>query len=155
MPSVTSIKHWIQSNESLLQLLGSLSLMLFIFTLVALVFIVITLPEDYFTRDHRESSSLSQLHPLPWRILALLKNLLGGLFILIGIALLILPGQGALTILLGLTMTNFPGKYRLERFIVSRQTISKTLNQIRRRAHRAPLQLPAVKRQLNSRLNRS
>lgn len=141
---MTTIRHWIQSNESLLQLLGSLSLILFILTLVALVLIIITLPEDYFIRAHRESSRLWQPHPLPWRILTLLKTVLGIFFILIGIALLILPGQGALTILLGLTMTNFPGKYRLERFIVSQQAISKTLNQIRKRAHKAPLRLPTA-----------
>ena len=50
---MTGSTDWIQSNEPLLQLLGSLSLLLLALTLVALVLVEITLPEDYFTRDHR------------------------------------------------------------------------------------------------------
>lgn len=139
---MTAIQQWIQANEQLLQLLGSLSLILLALTLVALALVVITLPTNYFTRDHREPSSLAHPHPLPWRGLSLLKNLLGILFILLGIALLVLPGQGALTILIGLTMTNFPGKYRLERRMMRQRAINKTLNQIRKLANKPPLEIP-------------
>lgn len=114
-------------------------------TLVALVLVMISLPEDYFTRDHRALASLSHPHPLPWRGLALLKNLLGILFILVGIALLVLPGQGTLTILIGLTMTNFPGKYRLERRMMRQPAINKMLNKIRKLAGKPPLQVPLAK----------
>ncbi len=124
-----ALTDWIQRNEQLLQQLGSLSLLLMALALVALALVVVTLPEDYFTRDHRAPASLTHPHPLPWRGLALLKNLLGILFILIGITLLVLPGQGALTILVGLTMTNFPGKYRLERRMMRQPAINKMLNQ--------------------------
>jgi hypothetical protein len=139
---MTTITDWIQAHEQLLQLLGSLSLLLLALTLIALVLVIITLPADYFTRDHREPSSLAHPHPLPWRGLSLLKNLLGILFILLGIALLVLPGQGALTILIGLTMTNFPGKYRLERRMMRQRAIHKTLNQIRKLANHPPLEIP-------------
>jgi hypothetical protein len=104
---------------------------------------VITLPENYFTRDHRAPSSLTHPHPLPWRGLSLLKNLLGVFFIFLGIAQLILPGQGALTILIGLTMTNFPGKYRLERRMMRQSVIHKSLNKIRTMANKPPLKVPA------------
>ena len=139
---ITTLTDWIHAHEQLLQLLGSLSLLLLTLTLVALALVVITLPADYFTRDHREPSSLKHPHPLPWRGLSLLKNLLGILFILIGIALLALPGQGALTILIGLTMTNFPGKYRLERRMMRQRAINKTLNKIRELAGKPPLEVP-------------
>ncbi len=139
---MTAITNWIQANEQLLQLLGSLSLLLLALTLVALALVVITLPADYFTRDHREPSSLAHPHPLPWRGLSLFKNLLGIAFILLGIALLVLPGQGALTILIGLTMTNFPGKYRLERRMMRQRAINKTLNKIRALAKKTPLEIP-------------
>jgi len=139
---MTALTDWIQRNEQLLQLLGSLSLLLMALTLVALALVVVTLPEDYFTRDHRAPASLTHPHPLPWRGLALLKNLLGILFILVGITLLVLPGQGALTILIGLTMTNFPGKYRLERRMMHQPAINKMLNQIRKLAGKPPLEVP-------------
>jgi len=137
-----ALTDWIQHHEQLLQQLGSLSLLLMALALVALALVVVTLPEDYFTRDHRAPASLTHPHPLPWRGLALLKNLLGILFILIGITLLVLPGQGALTILVGLTMTNFPGKYRLERRMMRQPGINKILNRIRKLAGKPPLEVP-------------
>ena len=139
---MSALTDWIQANQQLLQLLGSLSLLLLALTLVALAFVVITLPADYFTRDHRAPASLTHAHPLPWRTLSVLKNLVGILFILIGLALLVLPGQGALTILIGLTMTNFPGKYRLERRMMRQPAIHKTLNKIRTIAKKPPLKVP-------------
>lgn len=139
---MTALTDWIHAHEQLLQLLGSLSLLLLVLTLIALALVVITLPADYFTRDHRQPSSLAHPHPLPWRGLSLLKNLIGVLFILVGIALLLLPGQGALTILIGLTMTNFPGKYRLERRMMRQPAINKTLNKIRKLADKPPLEVP-------------
>ncbi|MDG1300388.1 MAG: DUF308 domain-containing protein [Opitutae bacterium] len=139
---MTALTDWIQRKEQLLQLLGSLSLLLLTLTLAALVLVVITLPDNYFTRDHRAPTSLTHPHPLPWRGLSLLKNLLGILFIFLGIALLVLPGQGALTILVGLTLTNFPGKYRLERRMMRQSVIHKSLNKIRTMANKPPLKVP-------------
>jgi hypothetical protein len=57
--------------------------------------------------------------------------------------MLLLPGQGLLTILMGLALTNFPGKYDLERRIVSRPAVSTALNRIRRAGSRPPLEMPA------------
>jgi len=62
--------------------------------------------------------------------------------ILAGIAMLVLPGQGLLSILIGVTLLNFPGKYALERRIVGRPAVSRTLNRIRARARRPPLEIP-------------
>lgn len=139
---MTALTDWIHAHELLLQLLGSLSLLLLAITIISLALVTIKLPADYFTRDHREPSSLRHPHPLPWQGLSWLKNLFGMLFILLGIALLALPGQGALTILIGLTMTNFPGKYRLERRMMRQPAINKTLNKIRELAGKPPLEVP-------------
>lgn len=139
---ITALTDWIRAHEQLLQLLGSLSLLMLALSLVALALVVITLPADYFTCDHRAPASLAHPHPLPWRGLSFLKNLVGIAFILVGIALLVLPGQGALTILIGLTMTNFPGKYRLERRMMRQRAINKTLNEIRKLAGKRPLKVP-------------
>lgn len=57
--------------------------------------------------------------------------------------MLILPGQGALTILIDLALTNFPGKYAIERRIASSPAVGWTLNRIRALAARPPLQLPS------------
>ncbi len=69
------------------------------------------------------------------------KNLLGYIFVVAGTLMLVLPGQGLLTILVGIMFLNFRGKYELERWIVSRQPVLGSINWIRRRAGRAPLVL--------------
>jgi hypothetical protein len=61
------------------------------------------------------------------------------MLILAGIAMLVLPGQGTVTILIGLALTNFPGKYALERRIASQPAVRATLNKIRGLAGCSPL----------------
>jgi len=56
-----------------------------------------------------------------------------------GIVMLVLPGQGILTIVIGLMLSNFPGKYRLERWLVMRPRVLRTINWLRQRSKRNPL----------------
>ena len=53
--------------------------------------------------------------------------------------MLVLPGQGILTILIGIMFINFPGKYRLERWVVLRAPVLNVINKMRHRAGHAPL----------------
>jgi len=70
------------------------------------------------------------------------KNVVGWLLVGAGVAMLVLPGQGILTLLVGLTLVNFPGKRDLELWLVRRVPVRRALDWIRRRAGRPPLQLP-------------
>ena len=74
--------------------------------------------------------------------LSVLKNLLGILLILAGLVMLVLPGQGAITILIGLALTNFPGKYAIEHRIVCQPAVAKTLNRIRELGGAPPFEMP-------------
>jgi hypothetical protein len=53
------------------------------------------------------------------------------------------PGQGLLTIAVGLILLDFPGKFRLERWLATRRSVWRSLNWLRRRAGSKPLQMPA------------
>jgi len=72
-------------------------------------------------------------------MLIMIKNLLGAIIVLAGIAMLVLPGQGIITILLGIFFMNFPGKYKLELWIIKRPAILKSINWIRAKANHSPL----------------
>ncbi len=72
----------------------------------------------------------------------LLKNLAGAVFLIMGFLMLFIPGQGLLTILLGLTFLNFPGKRRLEIRLIRSPRIHRGVNWIRRRSGKPPVQLP-------------
>jgi hypothetical protein len=51
------------------------------------------------------------------------------------------PGQGFLTMLIGLTLIDFPGKVDVERRLVRRPFVLRQLNALRARFKRAPLAL--------------
>lgn len=142
MPDLLS---WVREYQGLLEWLAGLSLLMFVVTLVAFPLVIIFLPEDYFVRHRRDPAHQTRQHPALWLTLTVLKNILGAVLIVAGIAMLVLPGQGLLAILLGVTLVNFPGKYALERRIVSRPPVARALNRIRAAAARNQLQLPEKK----------
>jgi hypothetical protein len=71
-----------------------------------------------------------------------LKNLFGGVLVLAGVAMLVLPGQGILTILVGLMFLDFPGKFALERRLARQPPVLRAINWIRARGGRKPLEMP-------------
>ena len=134
---------WLEANETLLWLAGVGSLVTFLASLVAIPWLVVRMPADYFLDAKRPMIPFLGEHRA-LRLLALcLKNLLGGLCVLAGVAMLVLPGQGILAILIGLSLMNFPGKRRLELFLVRQWPVLRGINWIRARAGRPPLRLPA------------
>lgn len=134
-----SLLQYIQSHESLLLWTLVVSGITFVGTLVIVPALVIRIPVDYFSHDRREPTAWAEHHPVVRIILLTGKNLLGYVIILMGIAMLVLPGQGVLTIIIGLVLVNFPGKYQLERWLVTRKPVLKSINWFRVKAGREPL----------------
>jgi hypothetical protein len=132
---------WIRGHETLLWWLGALSIVMAVGTLVVLPIIVARLPADYFTRDQRPTGGRTPTMTL--RLLSLVgKNLLGLVLILAGVAMLVLPGQGILMVLIGLMLMDFPGKRALERRLVQQPSVWQAINWIRAKAHQPALQMP-------------
>jgi hypothetical protein len=69
------------------------------------------------------------------------KNVLGVFLIILGLILSLpgVPGQGILTILLGLIMLDIPGKRPLEARIIQRPTVLAAVNSLRARYGKPPL----------------
>jgi len=131
--------EYIQSHETAMLWLAFGSIASFVGTLILVPFLVVRIPEDYFSHSRRHLSPWANQHPVIRGILMVLKNLLGVIFVLAGIVMLVLPGQGLLTIVIGIILLDFPGKYRLERWIISYQFILRSINWLRIRAKRNPL----------------
>ena len=55
--------------------------------------------------------------------------------------MLFVPGQGLFTIFIGLILSNYPGKYYIERRIVAMPKILKTINWLRRKTNKPPLKI--------------
>src|SRR5919197_5810008 len=96
------------SNDVLLYLF-LLSVIGFLGSLIAIPFLLVRLPAHYF--DERHPRTWMRDHHPVLRLLGLvLKNLAGVVFVLAGILMLFLPGQGILTLLIGISLIDFPGK---------------------------------------------
>jgi len=129
----------LQQYKSEFIFLAWISFALLIISIAIIPWLIVKIPENYFHEDHRVRVSKQSNHPLIAQILTGLKNIVGLVLIILGIMMLVLPGQGILTILMGLFFMNFPGKYRFERKIVSMPHVLKSLNWIRTKANKPPL----------------
>ena len=105
-------------------------------------FVLTRLPSNYFTAE----AVVAWAHLPAWqRTTARVgKNLLGVILVVVGFALSIpgVPGQGILTILIGIILVDFPGKRRFERRIVGMPRVLLTCNRLRARFGRAPFVPP-------------
>lgn len=104
--------------------------------------ILIKLPADYFC-SHYDRQLWSGRAPALRIAAAIGKNVLGVLLIVLGIIMSLpgVPGQGLLTVLLGVMLVDFPGKDRLERKLLHRPAIRNSIDKLRGRFGKPPLQL--------------
>ncbi len=131
--------EWLQNNETALLWLAATTIITFMATLIVVPVLVVRIPPDYFSRRKRHRKPWANHHPVVRAILLTGKNALGYILVVAGIIMLVLPGQGIFTILIGIMLLNFPGKYQLERWIATRRPVLRSINWLRRRAGRAPL----------------
>ena len=125
-------------SEPMFWWVATASAIVFAASLVAVPWLIVRLPVDYFNHDRRiavrpQTRAAVYYHCL----LVMLKNIAGAAFLTMGIAMLVLPGQGLLTIFIGVSLIDFPGKYQLQRRLVSSPFILRPLNWIRRRGGKA------------------
>ena len=125
------------STETLVTL-TALSIVFFVGSLIAIPFILVRLPTDFFdTRVPRRW--MENHHPLLRLLGHLLKNVVGAIFLFAGFLMLFLPGQGILTMLIGVTMLDFPGKRRMEAKMIGQPAVLSTINNMRQKFGKPPL----------------
>src|SRR5688572_23108062 len=126
--------------SGLLVKLAVISVIAFVATLIAIPFILVRLPVDYF--DVRVPRTWMKGHPPVLRIIGrAIKNIVGVVFVLAGLSMLVLPGQGVLTLLIGISMLDFPGKQRLEARIVGHPRVLSAVNSLREKFGRPPFSI--------------
>lgn len=136
--------EWFAEHELVTWWMFVLSLILFLGSVVAMPLVLARMRADYFVHRDPPDTSWIGRHGLVRVVVLICKNLLGAVLVLAGLAMLVLPGQGLLTILVGVSLLDFPGKRRLELRIVERPRVLAAINWIRARAGSAPLILPSA-----------
>jgi hypothetical protein len=129
-----AIRSWLGEHQTLMLWLAVFSGATAVGSLVALPAVLVGLPADYFATPERTAGLFAKRHPAlrwSWRVF---KTVLGTALFVVGLVLLMLPGQGLLMVLAGLVLAEFPGKHRLERLVAGRPRVMRAMNWIRRKA---------------------
>jgi hypothetical protein len=110
------------------------------FSFLSMAIVMVKIPENYFSPHYQHDFMPNSRRAVRWGAVVA-KNLYGVFLILLGIVLSLpgVPGQGILTILLGLIMLDIPGKRPFEARIIQRPAILTAVNNLRARYKKPPL----------------
>ena len=102
--------------------------------------VIVKIPANYFSSHYQQDF----MQDAPWLArwsATILKNLVGLVLVAAGIVMLIGPGQGILTILIGLMLMDIPGKRPLEARLIKRPAILAAANNLRAKYGKPELQV--------------
>ena len=134
---------FIHQHEALIFWLSIASVIGLVASAVLIPWMLVRIPPDYFSNKEYRKHQWSGYPPVIRGALHFIKNIFGLLFIVSGIIMLLIPGQGILTIIIGIILTDFPYKYNIEQWIISRPAILKAINQLRAKAKQSPIVRPS------------
>ena len=108
----------------------------------SIVIVLVNIPANYFSTHYQQDFLPTSSWLVRW-VAVILKNMLGIFLVVLGLLLSLpgVPGQGLLTILLGLILIDIPGKRPLEARIIKRPSILSAANSLRARFKKEPLLL--------------
>ena len=122
------------SQPAVMWSVGCFSVVAVVASIIGVPRYVAKLPPDYLRTGERKQNP-----SVPLRIA---RNALGVLLVLLGIAMLLLPGQGLITLVVGVLLVDFPGKQKLIQRVLGRPKVLEAVNKLRAR-HQAPPLEPA------------
>mgnify|MGYP003390019764 CR=1 FL=1 len=122
------------------RILGAFALFLvsFFVSIFIVAVVIVKLPSNYFSSHYQQDFLPNASWVTRWGV-TIIKNIVGLILVIAGIVMLIGPGQGVLTILIGLMMMDIPGKRPLEARIIKRPTVLAAANSLRERYGKPPL----------------
>ena len=132
-------KYFSENLVDIFFILGISSFVILVISALSIGFFIKKIPYDYFLNNERGITNYKNNSPIFWIIILVLKNIIGYCLILGGILMLVLPGQGLLTILVGLMLSDYPGKFKLEKRIIKTKLILKTINWYRAKSNIQPI----------------
>ena len=112
----------------------AVSIAMFVGSLVAIPWLIRRLPPDHFARPPQPRSLKSKI----------VRNVAGGILVAAGIAMLVLPGQGLIAILFGLSIMDLKIKDVIIRKALCQKKIQEGVQKIRSKAGKPPLTIPGA-----------
>ncbi len=140
--TITYLSERLDSNVVLIMFVITTAIS--IVYLFVISFVIAQMEKNYFIRKDKTLGTLNKktISSSSWYkfafVLKFVKIVAGLLLLVCGILMLILPGQGVITILIGLSLIPFPGKQRIVMYLLSRKSVRYSLNWIRLKANKEP-----------------
>jgi hypothetical protein len=119
--------------------IAAVSIAYFFISLFAIRFLLLRIPPDYFVSETRPGPRK------PWYPIARVgRNVLGFLLTLVGLIMSLpgIAGQGVLTVLIGISLMDIPGKRKMEVWIIRQPPVLAAINSIRKKGGQPPLIVP-------------
>lgn len=129
------ITEFTAHHQDYLILASFISLFVFLASILLTPFLLGHMPVDYFINPYQHKLEIKHPGNL---LIVIIKSLFGFCLLLAGIVMLITPGQGIISILLGLFLMQFPGKHKLELKIIKHNPTFLALNWLRSKANKPP-----------------
>jgi hypothetical protein len=136
------LQQWLMTYKDILWPLGLLSLAFLVAGVVLLPVVVVRLPNDYLVRGKHSVRRRFARMTIGGRIYLIVKNFFGAVLVLAGIVMLVTPGQGLISIAVGVGLLDIPQKQRLLKLLAGRRGVMRTINRFRARFGQPPLQPP-------------
>ena len=111
--------------------LGIASSILFIVGIITTPFLIGMIPEDYFADREKYKLKIQGPMHLIWVVI---RSIFGFILLLAGVIMLFTPGQGILSIVLGIFLMEFPGKQKLEYKMIQHDPTFNAINWLRSKA---------------------
>jgi len=117
-------------------IVGLMSGVIFIVSIMLTPYLLGLIPEDYFVDQNRHKIKIE--HPFHL-ILFVIRMIIGLILFIAGLIMLVTPGQGIISILMGLFLMEFPGKQSLELKIINHDPTFRGINWVRSKAGKPSL----------------
>lgn len=131
-----------QPLSALFGWLAGLSLGTFFLSLLFIPYLVGKLAPDCFVKLSGKADRPRPPLTVGSLILLVVRNIIGLTLLLAGMAMLVLPGQGILTILLGIVLLSFPGKLTLLTWLIFLPGVRRSLDWLRKKRGKQPFIWP-------------
>jgi len=142
MARLESLLERLSAQGSLWWWLFAASAAVLLVSPVVAAWLVVRLPSDYFVNPRRQRPAWQPKNPALRLVIVVGKNLLGIVLLVAGLVMLLTPGQGLLTVAIGLLLLDFPGKHRFQRWLITRKPVWRSINWLRRRTGCNELERP-------------
>ncbi|HSI87904.1 MAG TPA: PGPGW domain-containing protein [Pyrinomonadaceae bacterium] len=116
---------------------GLFALSMIISTIIMTI-VIVKIPANYFSTHYQADFRPDDPWLKRWGA-TIAKNIIGALMVLAGIVMLFGPGQGLLTILIGLILMDIPGKRPFEARIIQKPPVLSAVNRLREKFGKPPL----------------